>query len=134
MRSCGDAGIGAFQGEGGGRSTGSQGPDASRHVQTVDGDLIEVSDIDPAARYARGPYTCLGCGHLMVPALGRTRKHHFKHKAGRPADCDNETYLHQLAKMALFSALSEAIRTGRSYWLTRDRPATCSIAWNGWPD
>ena len=50
----------------------------------------------------QGPYTCLPCGHLMVPALGRTRKHHFKHKAGRPADCHNETYLHQLAKMTPF--------------------------------
>jgi hypothetical protein len=62
----------------------------------------------------------------MVPALGRTRKHHFKHKAGRPADCHNETYLHQLAKMTLFSVLSEAIRTGQPYWLTRDRPVVCS--------
>jgi hypothetical protein len=63
----------------------------------------------------------------MVPALGRTRKHHFKHKAGRPAECRNETYLHQLAKMALFSALSEAIRTGKPYCLTRDHPIICSF-------
>jgi hypothetical protein len=107
-------------------STRPQGPDASRYVRAGAGDLIDVCEVSPDDRYARGPYTCLACGHLMVPALGRTRKHHFKHKAGRPADCNNETYLHQLAKMTLFSVLSEAIRTGQSYWLTRDRAVVCS--------
>lgn len=100
-------------------------PDASRYVRTGEGDLIDVCEVNPDDRYARGPYTCIACNHLMVPALGRARKHHFKHKAGRPADCYNETYLHQLAKMTLFSVLSEAIRTGQPYWLTRDRPVVC---------
>lgn len=126
MRTCSHVDIGASNRKGERPSTGSQGPDASRYVRTGEGDLIDVCDVSPDDRYARGPYSCLSCGHLMVPALGRTRKHHFKHKAGRPADCHNETYLHQLAKMALFSALSEAIRTGQPYWLTRDRPVVCS--------
>lgn len=126
MRSCDHADIGASSRKGERPSTRSQGPDASRYVRTGEGDLIDVSDVSPDDRYARGPYSCLACGHRMVPALGQTRKHHFKHKAGRPTDCHNETYLHQLAKMALFSALSEAIRTGKPYWLTRDRPVICS--------
>ncbi len=62
----------------------------------------------------------------MVPALGRTRKHHFKHKAGRPVDCHNETYLHHLAKMVLFSALRDAIQMSHPYWFSRDRPVICS--------
>lgn len=104
----------------------SQMADTSRYVRAANGDLIDVSEISPGDRYARGPYTCLACGHLVVPALGRTRRHHFKHKAGRPANCDNETYLHQLAKMALYTGLSAAIREGRPYGLTRRRPVICS--------
>lgn len=126
MGSNGHAGIETSSSKCERPSTGPQGPDASRYVRTGEGDLIDAYEVSPDDRYARGPYTCLACGHLMVPALGRTRKHHFKHKAGRPADCHNETYLHQLAKMTLFSVLSEAIRAGQPYWLTRDRPVVCS--------
>lgn len=107
-------------------STVSQATDASRFVRAVDGGLIDVSEISSEDRYARGPYTCLACGHLMVPALGRTRKHHFNHKAGRPADCHGETYLHQLAKLALYTGLSAAMREGLPYPLTRAQPVICS--------
>lgn len=126
MRSRGYVDIGAPSWGRARPPTGSYGPDASRYVRTGEGNLIDICEVNSDDRYAQGPYTCLACGHLMVPALGRTRKHHFKHKAGRPADCHNETYLHQLAKMTLFSVLSEAIRTGQPYWLTRDRPVVCS--------
>ena len=61
----------------------------------------------------------------MVPALGRQRAHHFKHKAGRPKDCLHETYLHHLAKMVLYSALRAAMREGRPYLLIRPHPIIC---------
>lgn len=100
-------------------------PDASRYARTSGSELINISEVDPAARYARGPYSCLACGHVLVPALGRTRKHHFKHKAGRPVDCLHETYLHQLAKMTLFTALSDAIHLGHPYYLIQYRDSVC---------
>lgn len=104
----------------------SRGADAFRYVRAADGGLIDISEISPEDRYARGPYSCLACKHVMVPAMGRIRKHHFKHKVSRPADCYSETYLHQLAKMALFKGLSAAIQEGHPYWLTRTRPVICS--------
>ena len=99
--------------------------DASRYTKAADGGLIDVASVDPADRYARGPYRCLSCGHVMVPALGRTRKHHFKHKAGRPQHCSDETYLHQLGKLTLFKALSEAIEHQNQFPLTRSQPMVC---------
>ncbi|QFT61825.1 hypothetical protein [Roseivivax sp. THAF30] len=100
-------------------------PDTNRYACASTGQVINITDVDPSARYALGPYTCLACDHVMVPALGRTRRHHFKHKAGRPASCLNETYLHQLAKMTLFAALSDAIRLGRPYNLVQNRKSVC---------
>ncbi|WP_322889932.1 MULTISPECIES: hypothetical protein [unclassified Yoonia] len=126
MHNRGHADIEASRGTGESSLTRSQVYDASQFVRNGQGDLIDVSGVSPDDRYARGPYSCLACGQLMVPALGRIRKHHFKHKAGRPVNCHNETYLHQLAKMVLFAALSDAIQTGQPYWLTRDRPVVCS--------
>lgn len=104
----------------------NKGPDASRYVRSNAGALIDIHDVNPDDRYAQGPYSCLACNHLMVPALGRIRKHHFKHKAGRPVDCHNETYLHQLAKMILFTSISEAMDKGHPYYLTSMGPAVCS--------
>lgn len=84
-----------------------------------------MASVDPNDRYAQGPYRCISCGNLMVPALGKTRKHHFKHKAGRPENCADETYLHQLGKNALFDALSDAIRHQRPYPLIRSQSVEC---------
>ncbi len=86
---------------------------------------MSIFDVDAVDRYAQGPYSCLACGHVMVPALGRVRKHHFKHKAGRPVDCFNETYLHHLAKKTLFEAISDAMATGQKYPLIRNRDIIC---------
>lgn len=100
-------------------------PDASRYVMSQSGKVVSISDVDAVDRYAQGPYSCLACGHIMVPALGRVRKHHFKHKAGRPVDCFNETYLHQLAKKTIFEAISDAMAAGRIYPLIRNRDIIC---------
>ena len=100
-------------------------PDASRYVSSSGGTLVCISDVDAEDRYAQGPYSCLACGHIMVPALGRVRKHHFKHKAGRPADCLHESYLHQLAKKILFEAISDAMVAGQQYPLIRSRDIVC---------
>lgn len=99
--------------------------DASQYALGSHGELIAVQTVDPDNRHARGPYSCLGCGHVMVPALGSIRARHFKHKAGRPDMCLHETYLHQLAKRTLFDAISEALREGRSYPIIRLHPITC---------
>jgi (2Fe-2S) ferredoxin len=99
--------------------------DASRYTKAVDGGLIDVNSVDLSNRYARGPYRCLSCNHLMVPALGRTRKHHFKHKAGRPQNCADETYLHQLGKLTLFNAISDAIKNKKPFPLNRRQSIVC---------
>lgn len=99
--------------------------DASRYTKAADGGVVDIASIGPSDRYARGPYRCLSCDHLMVPALGRTRKHHFKHKAGRPPHCVDETYLHQLGKLTLFAALSDAIKHQNKFPLLRSQQIVC---------
>ena len=99
--------------------------DASRYAISKNGKLVSIFEIDAGDRYAQGPYSCLACGNVMVPALGRVRKHHFKHKAGRPIDCFNETYLHRLGKKTLFEAISDAMTTGQKYPLVRNRGIIC---------
>lgn len=100
-------------------------PDKSKYVRGVNGELIDIDSVHPDHRYAKGPYQCLSCGQSMVPALGSQRAHHFKHKAQRPIDCRHETYLHELAKLTVFSAVSNAMLLGTPYTLTLMAPMAC---------
>lgn len=99
--------------------------DTCRYARASEGKVIEIASIDPADRYKLGPYRCLSCDHIMVPALGRTRKHHFKHKAGRPTNCTDETYLHRLGKITLFKAISDAIQNSSQFPFYRHRQMIC---------
>jgi|GEM_PF-5235956 len=100
--------------------------DMSRFVKGTDDALVEISEVNPEERYARGPYHCLSCGHVMVPALGTRRRHHFKHKAGRPDNCTNESYFHLLAKMTLFASLKRAMNGEEPFLILREAPGICS--------
>lgn len=100
-------------------------PDKSKYVKGNSDQLICIDEVSSEDRYAHGPYKCLGCNHIMVPALGKQRSHHFKHKSGRPINCLNETYLHELAKRSIFSAISNAIRNGHPYHFKQLAPAEC---------
>lgn len=101
--------------------------DVSRYTKAAEGRVVDIASIDPDDRYARGSYRCISCSNLMVPALGRVRKHHFKHKAGRPHHCVDETYLHQLGKLTLFEALSDAIKCKKQFPLIRSQPLVCDF-------
>lgn len=59
------------------------------------GHVVNIDEVTKESRKS-SKFTCLGCGHEMVAALGEVREHHFKHKNNE--NCSNETYLHNLAK------------------------------------
>lgn len=90
-----------------------------------DGAIVKIGEINPKDRYSLGPYNCPGCGSELVPALGKIRAHHFKHKLGRDPSCSNETYLHHLAKHVLRDALQKAIDRKAPYYLTTTVPRIC---------
>lgn len=102
------------------------GGDMSRFVKGLDEALVDIAEVNPEERYARGPYHCLSCGHVMVPALGARRRHHFKHKAERPLNCTNESYVHHLAKMTLFAALKRAIEDKEPFLILREARGICA--------
>jgi hypothetical protein len=65
--------------------------------------------VDPKARRARAPFTCPGCGDVLVPHLGGRRARHFAHAPG--ASCPltaPETALHFNAKERLLALCAGA--------------------------
>lgn len=60
-----------------------------------EGKLVQARDVDKQLRHLH-TYKCLSCGERMIVRQGEKRKWHFAHK--NTVNCDNESYLHCLAK------------------------------------
>ena len=74
-----------------------------------DGRKVHVASIDPAARRARAPFACLGCGEELVAKLGRERARHFAHRPGSTCALTRpETALHLDVKERLLHLCAEA--------------------------
>ena len=65
--------------------------------------IIHISSITTVNKQTLSPFRCVGCHTELIPALGNTREHHFKHKSN--THCSFETYLHKAAKLAVFKGL-----------------------------
>ncbi|MDP2493928.1 competence protein CoiA family protein [Shimia thalassica] len=89
------------------------------------GNVLRIDQVDVKDRHASGPFRCPGCKRELIPALGKIKAHHFKHKDERLPTCSNESYLHFLAKHVLFEALSRAILEGKPYHLIARLPQIC---------
>lgn len=68
-------------------------------------ELWSIKNVTKEA-YASHQFRCLNCGEPMIAVLGEKRSCHFRHKVEHP--CNNETYLHQLAKRMFKKHFDEA--------------------------
>jgi len=89
-----------------------------------DGAKVQAARLDPAARRARAPFTCLGCGEPLVPRLGRIRARHFAHRPGSSCPLTApETALHLDAKERLLALCRDAFAGARRVTLLARCPA-----------
>jgi len=97
---------------------------ALAYARDRDGALAAVAALDPAARRARAPFRCPGCGDEVTPRLGAVRARHFAHRPG--ARCPltaPETALHFNAKQRLLALCAEAFAGARAVALGTRCPA-----------
>ena len=59
----------------------------------------KLVSIDDVVEYGIRDHTfiCLNCGNELIPAIGKKKTPHFKHKVD--VECEGESYLHKLAKL-----------------------------------
>ncbi len=89
-----------------------------------DGAPVHVRELDRAARRARAPFRCAGCGEEVVARLGAIRARHFAHRPGSACPLTRpETALHLGAKERLLSLCAEAFSGRRSVTLRARCPA-----------
>ena len=70
---------------------------AKNHNQKI----VEISTINKHDRN-NSQYYCISCGKELIARLGENNQHHFAHKSSADnISCNNETYLHELAKIKI---------------------------------
>ena len=63
--------------------------------------IVEISTVNKQLR-GNTQYYCISCGKELIPRLGDKNQHHFAHKSSDDTiSCNNETYLHKLAKIKI---------------------------------
>lgn len=63
--------------------------------------IVEISTINKHDRN-NSQYYCISCGKELIARLGEKNQHHFAHKSSADnISCNNETYLHNLAKIKI---------------------------------
>jgi len=79
-----------------------------------DGAKVRADRLAAKDRRARAPFTCLGCGEVLVPHLGRVRAPHFAHLPGSRCPLTApETALHLDAKERLLALCAAAFSGAR---------------------
>ena len=81
--------------------------------------LIHIKDITPK-EIAKHHYTCLECGNVMHPRLGKIKTPHFAHNPG--VSCHGESYLHKLAKRRIM----EHFASSRLFKLQQRHDVSCA--------
>ena len=59
-----------------------------------DNKIINIEEVTSTNRNKK--FYCISCGKEMIPVLCTKKESHFRHKEA--CDCNQETYLHNLAK------------------------------------
>jgi hypothetical protein len=90
---------------------------------------IDSSDKIVDAKELRGqaipnPLWCVSCGQQLVAKVdGKIKQPHFAHKV--QVECNGETYLHRLAKLAFLETYNQCIHEGVPYIVAISVPKRC---------
>lgn len=82
-----------------------------------EGQLTHITEVD-----RDDTYRCCGCNQKLIPVLGESRLHHFRHGN---ISCSSESYLHMTAKLAFYQGFKAAIETNQPIKLELERLAVC---------
>lgn len=94
-----------------------------RFAKTTAGEILSISSVNKKNKSEHGPFTCIGCHGEMIPRLGEIKEHHFAHK--QTCDCNQETYLHQLAKKLFMQKYQAALVNKTPFIFYVSLPYTC---------
>lgn len=84
--------------------------------------LVDVNDLEREQR-RKTIYTCIGCNTELIPALGKIKKKHFRHKH---IACSGETYLHKLAKEIFYQTYKSCLENNVPFEIEIEQVYRCT--------
>lgn len=84
--------------------------------------IIDAEAFTPYS--ASGSYWCVSCGQeLIAKVKGKIKRPHFAHK--QQVECNGETYLHRLAKLAFLESYKECLQEEAPFLVSISMPKYC---------
>jgi len=68
-----------------------------KYARNSENRIVYIEELERTNDIKQEVFTCISCGNLLIPKLGKIRQKHFAHKYVQ--NCSEETYLHRLAKL-----------------------------------
>ena len=87
--------------------------------------IIDIQTLSKSSK--QGDYICLGCGHQMVPVIGKKKVKHFRHKVSKEINCSPETYLHKLAKTKFYQTYQDCLENNRPFKIRLSTYKVCDF-------
>jgi hypothetical protein len=77
--------------------------------------IVFINDLENTSEVRKKIFTCISCGNLLIPKLGKIKQKHFAHK--HVCDCSLETYLHRLAKEKFFEEYNNCLKDNMPFYV-----------------
>ncbi len=95
-----------------------------RYAHDRNQNVIDVLDLPSDRDEISDQYICLGCGNLLIAKTkGEKREKHFAHKVR--VICNEETYLHRLAKLTFCQIYQHCLENNEAYLIELSYPKVC---------
>jgi hypothetical protein len=86
--------------------------------------VIDIFDLPQNHHEITSTFTCIACGTpLIAKTKGERRERNFAHKS--KLTCNQETYLHRLAKHTFYNVYKECLETNEPYSIMLTYPRIC---------
>lgn len=95
-----------------------------RFAYNSDQEIVDVLELSSDREELSDQYICFGCDKpLTAKTKGEKREKHFAHK--NRLSCNEETYLHRLAKMTFYRTYLNCLENNESFFIDLTYTKTC---------
>ncbi|MCC6444124.1 MAG: hypothetical protein IT210_11810 [Armatimonadetes bacterium] len=85
-----------------------------RYAYNQNEEIIDVFSLPQKGSEKAGPFICIACDQMLIAKTkGEKREKHFAHKVS--LDCNEETYLHRLAKKTFYAVYTRCLEENTPY-------------------
>jgi hypothetical protein len=95
-----------------------------KYARNSENRIVYIEDLERTDDIKQEVFTCISCGNLLIPKLGKIRQKHFAHKYVQ--NCSEETYLHRLAKLVFAQEYQSCLDRKEPFYIELEIGRRCN--------